>query len=62
MAKEEKKEKIVRLTDKVAVKATETNPAVKRGRMKTGQIYEIHPSHLEYLVSNKFVISIEEKE
>jgi hypothetical protein len=56
---EKKEEKIIRLTDKVAVRATAENPAVKRKRKKAGEIYEVHPSHIDYLVSHKFVTPIE---
>jgi hypothetical protein len=62
MAKEEKKAKIVRLTDRVAVRATATNPAVKRGLMKAGEIYETHPAHVPYLEEKKLATLIEDKE
>jgi hypothetical protein len=54
MAEVKKEEKVIRLTDKVAVEATETNPSVKAGRMTSGQKYEVHPSHVDYLVKNGY--------
>ncbi|MDR1594300.1 MAG: hypothetical protein LBS43_07450 [Prevotellaceae bacterium] len=51
--------RLVRLTDVVAVKATATNPAVKRGLKKEGEVYEVHPSHVPYLTEKKYVITVE---
>jgi hypothetical protein len=59
MAKE--KENIVRLTDTVAVRATAENPAVKRKLMKVGEIFEVHPSHIPFLLESKRVTLIEEQ-
>jgi hypothetical protein len=55
----ESKKNIVRLTDVVAVRATAENPSVKRGRMDEGQIYEVHPNHLDYLLKKKFATKVE---
>ncbi|MDR1340826.1 MAG: hypothetical protein LBK58_12345 [Prevotellaceae bacterium] len=57
--KKEEKKVVIRLTDKAVVEATETNPAVKKGRMKAGQKYEVHPNHVKYLTGNGYAKLIE---
>jgi hypothetical protein len=61
MAEDKEKKTVIRLSDRVGVKVTEKNPAVKRGRLKAGQIREVHPSQVAYLKSKGFITVIEEK-
>jgi hypothetical protein len=59
--KEEKEGNKVKLTDKVAVRATAENPAVKRKLKKVGEIYEVHPAHVKFLIDSKRATQVEDK-
>lgn len=52
---QEAEKKVIKLSAKTTVKTTDKHPGVKQGRVKSGQIINVHPNQVEYLKSKGYI-------